>query len=87
MVLNPLKLYLIRLLISLEKVKPTHLPNYNVYDIFWNETKSGINPHEYEVMGIWNPGSYQYSTYRIWGEKEERLKTIRDNQLNQILTK
>jgi hypothetical protein len=73
--------------ISLEKLKPTHLPNYNIYDILWNETKSGINPHEYEVMGIWNPGSSQYSSYRIWEEKEERLKAIRDNQLNQILKK
>ena len=58
---------------------------YAAYDIMWNETKSGINPHEYEVMGVWNPGSSQYSSYRIWETKEERISAIRDYKLNQII--
>jgi hypothetical protein len=58
---------------------------YAAYDIMWNETKSGINPHEYEVMGVWKPGSSQYTTYRIWEEKENRITAIRDYKLNQII--
>ena len=54
---------------------------YTPYEILWNETKSGINPHEFEVMGVWNVGQSQYSSYRIWEEKAEREKIIRDNKL------
>jgi hypothetical protein len=54
---------------------------YTPYEILWNETKSGINPHDFEVMGVWNVGQSQYSSYRIWEEKAEREKTIRDNKL------
>jgi hypothetical protein len=57
---------------------------YTPYDIMWNETKSGINPHDFEVMGVWNVGQSQYSSYRIWEEKAEREKTIRDNKLNKL---
>lgn len=58
---------------------------YAPYDIMWNETKSGINPHEYEVMGVWKPGNSQYTIYRIWEEKENRISAIRDYKLNQII--
>ena len=51
----------------------------------WNETKSGINPHEFEVMGVWNAGSTSYSSYRIWEETDERLKAIRDSKLLSLL--
>ena len=54
---------------------------YTPYEILWNETRSGINPHEFEVMGVWNTGSHQYQTYRIWEEKHEREKTIREYKL------
>jgi hypothetical protein len=54
---------------------------YTPYEILWNETLSGINPHEFEVMGIWNTGQSQYQTYRIWEEKAERLKAIREYKL------
>jgi hypothetical protein len=54
---------------------------YTPYDILWNETKSGINIHDFEVMGVWNVGKSSYSSYRIWEEKAEREKTIRDNKL------
>lgn len=71
--------------LTLIKGKGTHLPNYNAYDIYWNETKSNINIHEYEVAAIWNIGSSSYSTYRIWEQKAEREKVVRDNKLNSIL--
>ena len=54
---------------------------YTPYDIMWNETKSGFNPHQFEVMGVWREGSSTYSSYRIWEEVDEREKTIRDNKL------
>jgi hypothetical protein len=54
---------------------------YTPYDIMWNETKSGFNPFEFEVMGVWKEGSSSYSSYRIWEEVAEREKTIRDNKL------
>ena len=58
---------------------------YTPYNIMWNETKSGINPHEFEVMGVWNAGQSTYSTYRIYEEADQRAKTIRDNKLISIL--
>ena len=58
---------------------------YTPYDIIWNETKSGINPHEWEVMGVWQAGSSQCSTYRIWEEKDQRDRQIRNNKLECIL--
>ena len=72
--------------ITLKKIEDKN-PNtrYSIYEIYWNETKSGINPHEYEVMGIWSTGRSEYSSYRIWEEKEERISPSRENQLNQIL--
>ena len=58
---------------------------YTPYDIMWNETKSGFNPHQFEIMGVWREGSSSYSCYRIWEEKDQREKTIRDNKLKTIL--
>ena len=58
---------------------------YTPYDVMWNETKSGINPHDFEVMGIWNVGQSQYSSYRIWEEKAERESRIRDYKLQELL--
>jgi hypothetical protein len=57
---------------------------YTPYNVFFNETKAGFNPHEFEVMGIWNEGSSQYSNYRIWQEKSERERAIRDYKINSI---
>jgi hypothetical protein len=54
---------------------------YTPYEILWNETLSGVNPHEFEVMGVWNSGESSYSSYRIWEEKVERLKAIREYKL------
>ena len=58
---------------------------YTPYDVMWNETKSGINPHDFEVMGVWKAGQSQYSSYRIWEEVAERDKTIRDYKLQKVL--
>ena len=58
---------------------------YTPYNIMWNETKSGINPHEWEVMGIWKAGDSSYSAYRIWEEKAERDMMIRDYKLSQLV--
>lgn len=58
---------------------------YTPYNIMWNETKSGINIFDFDVAGIWNLGSSQYSTYRLWEFIEERKKALRDFNLN-ILT-
>lgn len=70
--------------LTIKKTGTTHLPHYNTYDIYWNETKSGINIHEWEVAGIWNIGNSHYSSYRIWEEKDVRESTIRDMKLNQL---
>jgi hypothetical protein len=58
---------------------------YTPYNVMFNETKAGFNPHEFEVMGIWNAGSSQYSNYRIWEEKAEREGQIRDYKLQELL--
>jgi hypothetical protein len=58
---------------------------YTPYDVIFNETKAGFNPHDFEVMGVWNTGSSQYSSYRIWEYREERKKSIRNSTINQIL--
>jgi hypothetical protein len=58
---------------------------YTPYDIIWNETKSGINIFDFEVAGIWNLGSSQYSLYRIWEFKEERKNELRILNVNKVL--
>jgi len=58
---------------------------YTPYEIIWNETRSGVNPHEFEVMGVWNEGSSTCTTYRIWETKSEREKVVRDYKLINIL--
>jgi len=71
--------------------KPNEESNshYKVYDIYWNETKSGINPFEYKKFSVWNEGETSYSSYGIKYFKEEREKVFsawwRDKQINSIL--
>ena len=71
--------------LTVEKTCGTHLPNYNAYDIYWNESLSGINIHDYEVCHIWGVGESQYSTYRIWEHVTERDKVLRDNKIINLL--
>lgn len=58
---------------------------YTPYDVIFNETKAGFNPHEFELMGIWKTGDSSYSSYRIWEEKAERELALRDYKLNSLL--
>lgn len=67
------------------KYKGLYKQVYTPYDIYWNETKSGINIHDWEVAGIWNVGNSFYTSYRIWEEKSERKKVILDNKLSQLV--
>lgn len=71
--------------LTLVKTGKSHIDNYNTYDIYWNETKSGINLHDWEVLNVWTPGTSSYSCYRIWEEKTERESQIRDYKLQLIL--
>lgn len=61
------------------------MPNYNIYDIFWNETLSGINITDYNFCSIYRSGMSTYSTYRIHEEKDNRQTELRNNKLNFIL--
>jgi hypothetical protein len=58
---------------------------YTPYDIMFNETKSGFNPHEFDVMGVWNAGQSQYSSYRIWETVDGREREIRDRKIENLL--
>jgi hypothetical protein len=58
---------------------------YTPYNVMFNETKAGFNPDEFDVMGIWNTGASQYTSYRIWEEKAERESVIRDYNLSILL--
>jgi hypothetical protein len=55
---------------------------HSFYDIYWNETKSGINVFNYEVIASWNLGSSNYSSFKIWEYKTERSKALRDYNLD-----
>ncbi len=57
---------------------------YTPYDIMFNETKAGFNPHDFEVMGVWNGGESIYTAYRIWEEAHERGNAIRNQKLEDI---
>lgn len=76
--------------IILKKTEMSYInKDYCVYDIFWNETKSGINAHEHELAGIWNIGNSSYSVYIIHKHKQEREIPFkiywRDKQINSLL--
>lgn len=70
--------------LTIKKIKETHNPKYSIYEIYWNETKSGINIHDFELAAVWNPGQSSYSTYRIYEEKENRDLVMRDHKLKKI---
>ena len=72
-----------------KKVKDTHNPRYSIYDIYWNETKSGVNIMEYDYCSPYTPGGTSTSCYRIFEKRENRIgpwKTwIRNNNLENLL--
>lgn len=51
--------------LHLIKVDTTHMPNYNAYHIYYNETVNGPIG-DYELAFAWNSGQTQYSTYRLY---------------------
>lgn len=51
-------------------LKPTSNPRYSIYDIYWNETKSGIVLDKYDLCSIWKEGGSSYSTYRIYDKRD-----------------
>lgn len=55
----------------------SHMKNYNGYDIFWNETKSGIDISEYDNIGIWSPGNSSLKVYYIDRKPDNRDKIIK----------
>jgi len=64
--------------------------NYATYKILWDETKSGINALEWRYLHVLDNSSY--SSYRIcdydndYNIKEKRIKLIRENKLERILS-
>ena len=70
-------------IIRLVKSSSTHIDRYNGYDIIWNEEKSGVNPFRYKKFIIWNKGMSSVSSLRI--DENEKIRYIRDKQLNKIL--
>ncbi len=56
--------------LRLVKTSVSHMPHYNGYDVYWNETASGINAFDYDLCAVWNVGSSSYSSYRVYEYKE-----------------
>jgi len=71
--------------IKLVKCSGTHLPNYNVYNLYWDENASGVNIHNWDYCSPWKAGSSQCSVYRIHEYKSERLSYSRDLAIQNIL--
>lgn len=71
--------------------KVAHNPRYNIYDIYWNETKSGLNATEYNYLSTYREGDSATSCYRIHEEHHNReivFKPInRDLKIDEILKK
>lgn len=51
--------------LHLIKVDTTHMPNYNAYHIYYNETVNG-KLGDYQLAHAWKAGETQYSTYRLY---------------------
>lgn len=76
--------------LTIDKIENTRDPKYSIYDIYWNETKSGINITEYDYCSIYNKPSptcagTSTSCYRIFEEKRNRLIAMRGFNLESIL--
>lgn len=60
-------------------------PNYRVYDLFWNETKSGINLLDWKYVWVFPESSPdQKSILRINEYQEQRIQSIRDLKLKEL---
>jgi len=47
-----------------EKIGTTHFPNYNAYEIYYDEGNGDLG--EYELAYLWNVGNSFVSTYRLY---------------------
>ena len=54
--------------------KPTTDPRYSIYDIYWNETKSGIALDKYELCSIWKEGGSSMSTYLLYTNNPNHVR-------------
>lgn len=72
--------------IELVKTRGTHMDHYNGYDIYWNETKSGINPFQWIRAEVWNKNyPSQVWTMRLDEYKENRIKEYRNILISQLI--
>lgn len=71
--------------LKLNKIGGTHMPNYNAYEVIWDEGKSGINPFLYDQFIIWNIGCTSVSNFRIKEFECNRDFIVRDEKINKIL--
>lgn len=71
--------------VKLVKCFGTHLPNYNAYDLYWNESASGVNIHNWDYCSVWKAESSQCSVYRTHEYKSERLSYNRYLSIQNIL--
>lgn len=72
--------------IELVKVGDTHNDRYKAYDIYWNETKSGINLFEWKRAQVWNKNHPSTVwTMRIDEYKENRIREIRNNLIENLI--
>lgn len=61
----------------------THIPNYNTYHVYFNETLAGIDITKFELAAHWTVGNSQYSTLRLFEFahcREESLDIIKIQQ-------
>lgn len=58
------------------KISTTHLPNYNGYNIYYNETKNKIKLDDFELASSWNIGETQTSIYRLYEYCNTHLQKI-----------
>ena len=72
--------------IELVKVGDTHNDRYKAYDIYWNETKSGVNLFLWRRAEVWNKNHPSTVwTMRIDEHEENRIKEIRNNLIENLI--
>jgi hypothetical protein len=70
-------------ILNFVKKSGTHIPNYNGYHIYFNETLSGIDITKFELAAHWTIGKSHYSTLRLFEFahcREESLDIIKIQQ-------
>lgn len=58
--------------LTIKKIEDTSNPIYSIYDILWNETRSGIDITKFDYCSPYTPGESSTSCYRIFEEREHR---------------